>query len=90
LFRLALLMLRITTDIAAIGEWLYLPASGKPAHYMSICVPERFVNEFYERFRITDEEELAGTYALVLGTLRISQSGKKYVEAEDLGIITLR
>jgi len=47
-------------------------------------------NELYERFRITDEEELAGTYALVLGTLRTSQGGKKYVQVEDLGFITIR
>lgn len=63
--------------------------SGSPDD-MSICVSEQFVNELYERFRISDEEELAGTYALVLGTLRTSQAGKKYVQVEDIGFITLR
>lgn len=67
---------------------LWLNSGGRED--MSICVPEQFVNELYERFRITDEEELSGTYALVLGTLRTSQGGKKYVQVEDLGLITLR
>ena len=67
---------------------LWLNSGGRDD--MSVCVPEQFVNELYERFRITDEEELAGTYALVLGTLRTSQGGKKYVQVEDLGFITLR
>lgn len=67
---------------------LWLNSGGRDD--ISICVPEQFVNELYERFRITDEEELAGTYALVLGTLRTSQGGKKYVQVEDLGFLTLR
>ena len=67
---------------------LWLNSGGRDD--MSICVPEQFVNEFYERFRITDEEELAGTYVLVLGTLRTSQGRKKYVQTEELGFITLR
>lgn len=57
---------------------------------MSICIPEQFVNELYDRFRVSDEEELSGTYALVLGKLRTSQDGKKYVRVDDLGFITLR
>lgn len=67
---------------------LWLNSGGRDD--MSICVQEQFVNEFYERFHITDEEDLAGIYALVLGTLRTSQGGKKYVQTEDLGFITLR
>jgi hypothetical protein len=67
---------------------LWLNSGGRDD--MSVCVPEQFVNELYERFRITDEEDLAGIYALVLGTLRTSQGGKKYVQVEDLGFITLR
>jgi len=67
---------------------LWLNSGGRDD--MSVCVPEQFVNEVYERFRISDEEELAGTYALVLGTLRTSQDGKKYVRVDDLGFIMLR
>lgn len=67
---------------------LWLNSGGRDD--VSICVPEQFVNELYARFRISDEEDLAGMYVLVLGTLRTSQSGKKYVQAEDLGFITLR
>jgi hypothetical protein len=56
---------------------------------MSICVPEEFVDEFYRRFRISDEEDLAGADALIFGTLRNSQNGKQYIQVEDLGFITI-
>lgn len=67
---------------------LWLNSGGRDD--MSVCVPEQFVNELYVRFRISDEEELAGIYALVLGNLRTSQDGKKYVRVEDLCFIALR
>jgi len=67
---------------------LWLNSGGRDD--ISVCVPDQLVNELGERFRISDEEELAGTYALVLGSLRTSQGGKKYVLVEDIGFITLR
>ena len=67
---------------------LWLNSGGRDD--MSVCVPEQFVNELCDRFRISDEEELAGTYALVIGPLRTSLGGKKYVLLEDIGFITLR
>lgn len=67
---------------------LWLNSGGR--NDMSICVPEQFVPELYQRFRVSKEEDLAEAYALVLGTLSNSQAGKKYVQAEDISFITLR
>lgn len=67
---------------------LWLNSGGRDA--MSSCVPEQFVNELHRRFRISDEEGLSGIYALILGSLRTSKDGKKYVRVDDIGRITLR
>jgi len=67
---------------------LWLNSGGRDD--MSICVAEPLVDELHQRFRIAEEEDLAGAYTLVFGTLRSSQAGKKYVQAEDLGFITVR
>lgn len=67
---------------------LWLNSGGRDD--ISVCVPEQFFNELCERFRISDEEDLVGTYALILGPLQISRYRKKYVRVGDLGFITLR
>lgn len=56
---------------------------------MSVCVKEQFITELYKRFKIEDEGQLADRYVLIVGRLRVSQRGKKYVLVEDIGYITL-
>ncbi|MEB0137650.1 MULTISPECIES: hypothetical protein [unclassified Undibacterium] len=67
---------------------LWLNSGGKGD--VSLVIGEALVNQAYERFNLGDEEDIAGAYALVFGTLRMSQNGKKYVEVENLGFFTLR
>ena len=54
-----------------------------------ICIPVQFVAELFQRFGISDNRQLAGACVLVFGTLQISQSGKKFVELEDLNHISI-
>jgi hypothetical protein len=69
------------------GE-LWLNSGGRGN--MSVCIPEKFVNQLYKRFRIHKEEDIAGAYVLVFGTLCNSRNGKKYVPIKDAGFITLQ
>lgn len=57
---------------------------------MSFCLPADHVEAVMERFRLDDEEELAGSYILGLGTLYISQNGKMFCVIEDPALVTLR
>lgn len=67
---------------------LWLNSGGRDD--VSLLVPEEFVDEIYQRFSIDDEEDMAGAYALVFGTLRNSQNGKMYVQVETPGSVALR
>ena len=54
-----------------------------------ICIPVQFVAELFQRFGIRDQRQLAGASVLVFGTMQISQSGKRFVELQDLSHISI-
>lgn len=56
---------------------------------LSICVPGQHVADLFNRFGISDKEQLTGTRVLVFGVMQISQTGKRYVVLEDLNHITI-
>lgn len=70
------------------GGALWLNSGGQGD--VSLVVGDVLVRQLYRRFGLTDEEDLAGAYALVFGTLKVSQNNKKYVKVDDLGFFTLR
>lgn len=51
---------------------------------LSIVVSGELLGGFVQRFGIDDLEMLAGAYVLVLGRLRVSQFGKKYIAVSDI------
>lgn len=55
----------------------------------SICVPWEFVPSLFQRFEITEAQALTGANVLVIGLVRTSQYGKKYVLLEDLNQLTI-
>src|SRR5471030_38910 len=68
---------------------LWLNSGGKGA--VSLVVSEPMVIPLCQRFDIDDDEDVAGAYALVFGTLRLAKkSQKKFVPVEDLGFMTMR
>lgn len=56
---------------------------------VSTVVNATLVNEFANRFNLSDTEDLAGAYALVFGTLGLSPRGKLYLTCNDLRYITV-
>lgn len=56
----------------------------------SFCLDSEFVGDLNQRYRVADEEDLAGAYILVIGVLRISHEGKLYCVIEDVGSMALR
>jgi hypothetical protein len=68
---------------------LWLNSGGRSE--MSFCLKAEHVGEVMTRFRLDDEEELAGIYILVLGTLHVSsRTGKMVCIIEDPALVTLR
>lgn len=57
---------------------------------ISFCIPPELRAEVLDRFRLVDNEQLAGAYALALGELRISQYGKMYCVIESPNHIAIR
>tara|TARA_Y100000588_G_C14222334_1_gene911580 strand:+ start:374 stop:1378 length:1005 start_codon:yes stop_codon:yes gene_type:complete len=56
----------------------------------SCLVPSQIVDDFYKYYNLEDEEEISGSYALILGTKKTSASGKSYVKLIDINHLTLR
>ena len=67
---------------------LWLNSGGRGE--MSFCLQPQHVKTVMERFRLDDEEELAGTDILVLGTLHVSRNGKMFCAIQDPASMTLR
>jgi hypothetical protein len=61
---------------------LWLNSGG--AQDLSIVVSGESSGGFVQRFGLDDLEMLAGAYVLVLGRLRVSQFGKKYIAVSDV------
>lgn len=57
---------------------------------ISFCIPPESRPEVLDRFRLVDNEQLVGAYALALGELRISQNGKMYCVIESPNYIAIR
>lgn len=66
---------------------LWLNSGGRDD--VSIVVNSGLLAEFSERFFVDELENLAGSYALVFGRLRISQYGKKYLVLNDIAKISI-
>lgn len=56
---------------------------------ISCVIQAEMVDKFFERYRLEDEEDLAGAYVVVVGTLKVSQVGKKYIKLSDIDHIDL-
>ncbi|MCP5141435.1 MAG: hypothetical protein H6980_03640 [Gammaproteobacteria bacterium] len=67
---------------------LWLNSGGRDD--VSFCVDEDHVDAIYDRYGIEDEEDIAGAYVLVFGTLRVSQNGKLYCLVTNPGYMSLR
>lgn len=57
---------------------------------MSFCLRAEQVDGVYARYNVNDEEDFAGAYILVFGTLLESQNGKLYCVIEDPGFVAMR
>lgn len=57
---------------------------------ISFCLNTKFLAEFTQRYRVRDEEDLAGAYILVFGTLKVSPDRKLYCVIEDIDFTALR
>ena len=57
---------------------------------ISFCMDARWLGEFNRRYRIHDEEDLAGVYILVIGTLEVSPNDKVFCVIENLDFMALR
>jgi len=66
---------------------LWLNSGGRAD--MSIGLPAEFRNDVMERFNIANKEELAGSYILVLGTMRISQNGKIFCMIDSPAVVAI-
>ena len=75
------------TDAKFISGNLWLNSGGPSS--VSIFIAKEDVKTFLERFKLEDEESLAGTNILAIGTKFTSQKGKKYIKCESLSHITV-
>lgn len=55
---------------------------------VSLCLPVEMQPSFFHRFKITDLEDLIGSYVLYLGDLRKSAAQKYYIVIDDLAFLT--
>ncbi|EJN18250.1 hypothetical protein [Pseudomonas sp. GM80] len=56
---------------------------------VSCVIQTEMVDGFFRRYKLEDEEDLAGAYVTIIGSLKISQNGKKYIALADLDYIDL-
>jgi hypothetical protein len=66
---------------------IWLNSGGRAG--VSIAVDASILADFRSRFRIRENEYLAGAYVLVFGKLHCSQNGKMYVACSDMRLITV-
>lgn len=57
---------------------------------ISFCLDSKYINDFTQRYRVRDEEDLAGSYILVIGLLRLAQNGKLYCIIDGVEHMALR
>lgn len=77
------------TDARLGGEgslWLNSGGIGE----VSCVIPSEMVDAFYERYKLKDEEDLAGAYVIIIGTKMISQNGKKYIKPLGVDYLEVR
>jgi hypothetical protein len=55
----------------------------------SICVPWQLIPEFYYRFKINQLSDLAGSNALIVGMLKVSQKGQWHVVLHDIHYVAV-
>lgn len=67
---------------------LWLNSGGRGM--ISVCIPVEMRAAVLDRFRLEDNEQLAGAYVLVIADLRISQYGKMYCAIESPNHIAVR
>lgn len=67
---------------------LWLNSGGRGT--ISFCIPVEMRAETLDRFRLEDNEQLAGAYVLVIADLRISQNDKMYCVIESPNHIAMR
>ena len=65
--------------------WLNFGGQANP----SICVPWQLIPVFFDRFKVNDLTDLAGSNALVVGVLEVSQQGKWYVVLRDIHYVAI-
>lgn len=70
------------------GGTLWLNSGGRGD--MSFCLPPEHIHTVMARYRLGEEEDFAGSYILVLGTLQISQYSKMFCVIDDPAIMSLR
>lgn len=67
---------------------LWLNSGGRSS--VSVLIESELVQSFYKRFKLEDEEALAGAGVLVLGTMYISERGKKFIKPKGLDYLTVK
>lgn len=67
---------------------LWLNSGGRDN--ISFCLSSEYVGVITQRYRVEDEEDLAGAYILALGTCRVSQNGKLYCVIDEPAYMALR
>lgn len=79
----------MVTDVSfdAIGMWLN---SGGRTNVSVLYPSTSDMNAVRQRYRFENHEELAGSYYLIFGNLKISARGKKYILLEDLDKTAIR
>ncbi|MGF6150524.1 hypothetical protein [Pseudomonas fluorescens] len=56
---------------------------------VSCVIQVEMVDKFFQRYNLEDEEDLAGAYVVIIGELKVSPSGKKYISLTDIDYIDL-
>ncbi|WP_175948379.1 hypothetical protein [Burkholderia pyrrocinia] len=56
---------------------------------VSCVVQAEMVDEFFRRYNLEDEEDLAGAYVVVIGEINVSPKGKIYIRLADVDYIDL-
>ena len=78
----------ILTDARLSSEGsLWLNSGG--VENVSCVIQAEMVDKFFQRYHLEDEEDLAGAYVIIIGSLKISPNGKRYIRLTDIDYIDL-
>ncbi|SDX98526.1 J domain-containing protein [Pseudomonas sp. NFACC08-1] len=66
---------------------LWLNAGG--AENVSCVIQAEMVDDFFAAYGLSDEEDLAGAFLILIGSLKVSANGKKYIRLAGLEHIAL-